>query len=166
MDDKEIRFSRRTFADLGISIYMPETFEQMEEEVKEALYPLKSAPKYVFVDYEIPFQITLNQTKHKVPDEGMSRFMDISSKIIENQGPKAKVLGKGVVRIKEHNVGILEVATRAIDGNVHNVMFNISINGQIVMGNIHFPAPYVKRLAVVAKEMMDSIEFIEDAKEA
>ena len=45
-------------------------------------------------------------------------------------------------------------------------MFNISINGQIVMGNIHFPAPYVKRLAVVAKEMMDSIEFIEDAKEA
>ena len=62
--------------------------------------------------------------------------------------------------------GILEVATRAIDGNVHNVMFNISINGQIVMGNIHFPAPYVKRLAVVAKEMMDSIEFIEDAKEA
>lgn len=166
VDDKEIRFSRRTFADLGISIYMPETFEQMEEEVKEALYPLKSAPKYVFVDYEIPFQITLNQTKHKVPDEGMSRFMDISSKIIENQGPKAKVLGKGVVRIKEHNVGILEVATRAIDGNVHNVMFNISINGQIVMGNIHFPAPYVKRLAVVAKEMMDSIEFIEDAKQS
>lgn len=166
VDDKEIRFSRRTFADLGISIYMPETFEPMEKEVKEAFYPLKNAPKYVFVDYEIPFQITLNRTEHKVPDEGMSRFMDISSKIIENQGPKAKVLGKGVVRIKDHNVVILEVATRAIDGNVHNVMFNISINGQIVMGNIHFPAPYVKRLAVVAKEMMDSIEFIEDAKEA
>ena len=68
VDDKEIRFSQRTFTDLGISIYMPETFEPMEEEVKEAFYPLKNAPKYVFVDYEIPFQITLNQTKHKVPD--------------------------------------------------------------------------------------------------
>lgn len=162
VDDKEIKFAKREFEDLGISIYMPETFELMDEEVKNAFYPLGNAPKYVFVDYEIPFQITLNKTGHKVPDEGMMKFIDISAKVMENHGPKSKIIGKGVVRQNDHNIGIMEVATRAMDSNVHNVMFNISVNGEIVMGNIHFVMAYAKRLSVVAKEIIDSINYLED----
>lgn len=167
VDDKEIKFSRREFEDLGISIYMPESFEIMDESVKTVFYPLGNAPKYVFVDYGVPFQITLNKTGHKVPDDGMTKFMDISSKIIENHGPKAKIIGKGVVSVKGHNVGIMEVATRAMESNVHNVMFNISVNGELVVGNIHFIVPYAKRLSVVAKEIIDSIEYLDnDSMEA
>lgn len=162
VDDLEIKFSRREFEDLGMSIYMPTTFDFMDDEVKAAFYPIGNAPKYVMVDYDIPFQLTLNKTGHKVPDDGMEKFIEISSKLMENHGPKAKIVGKGIVRVKDHNIGIMEVATRAMDSNVHNVMFNISINGEIVMCNIHFVTKYCKRLSVVAKEMIDSIEYLEN----
>ena len=55
----------------------------------------------------------------------------------------------------------MDAGTRAIDCNVHNVMFDISIHDQIVMGNIHFATRYSKRMIPIAKQMIDSIEFLE-----
>lgn len=165
VDGKEIRFARREFEDMGISLYMPETFQMMDEETKAVFYPFGNAPKHVMVDFEIPFQITLNKTGHKVPNEDMHKFIVMSAKLLENNGPKAKVLSKGVVNQKDHNIGIMEVVTRAIDSNVHNVMFNISIDGEIFMGNIHFVTKYSKRLSKVAKEIIDSIEYLEPSEE-
>jgi hypothetical protein len=166
VDDLEIRFGRREFADIGISLYMPESFAVMDEETKKTLYPFGNPPQYVLVDYDIPFQMTLNKTGHKVPDEDMERFIEMTAKLMENYGPKTKLLGKGVIREKEHNIGIIEVVTRAMDNtNVHNVMYNVSVNGEIVMGNIHFATKYSKRLSVVAKEIIDSIEYPDTDRE-
>lgn len=161
IEGKEVCFSRRVIEEMGISIYMPESFEQMDDEMKAAVYPFGNPPQKVYADLGIPFQITLKNTGSAVPDEGIPKFMQISAKVLENFGPKSKILANGVIRHHDHNIGIMEAGTRAMDCNVHNVMFDISIHDQIVMGNIHFAIRYSKRMIPIAKQMIDSIEFLE-----
>lgn len=160
MEGKKVTFLRRDIEDIGISIYMPDIFEALDEETKATLYPLGNVPQYAFAEFSLPFQFTLTKTQHVVPDDGIPKLMEMAAKVMEYYGPKSKILGKGVIKIHDHNIGIIEAVTRALDGNVHNVMFYISINNQIRLGNIHFATKYAERMIPISKQMIDSIEFI------
>lgn len=162
MEGKEVTFSRRDIGDIGISIYMPDIFEPLDEEMKATLYPFGNAPQYAFAEFGLPFQFTLTKTQHIVPDDGIPKLMEMAAKVMDYYGPKSKILGKGVIRLHDHNIGIIEAVTRALDGNVHNVMFYISIDNQIRLGNIHFATKYADRMIPISKQMIDSIEFLEE----
>lgn len=162
IDGKEIRFSRREVRELMISLYMPETFERMDSELKDVIYPLGNAPSHAFADETIPFQMTLNQTGNTVPDDGIPKLLKMAGKLMENYGPKAHILSSGVIRRNERNIGIIELASKAIDGTVYNVMFYISIKNQVLIGNINFPNQSSGRMLPIAKEIIDSIEIMEE----
>lgn len=162
IQDKEVMFARRSVDELLLSVYMPKTFERMDDETRKIIYPIGNAPSHVFYDYKIPFQMTLNRSGHIVPDDGIAKLMQMTGKLMENYGPKVRILSSGVVRQNEHNTGIMEFSSRSVTGNVYNVMFFISIREHVVIGNIHFPSQYSKRLMPVAKEIIDSIEIIQE----
>ena len=162
LGEVEVVFSRREVTEIGISIYMPESFDVLDEELKKTFYPFGNPPQYVYADFDIPFQITLNRTEHVVPDDGIPKLMKMSAKIMENYGPKSKILANGVIRQHNHNIGIMEVGTRAVDSNVHNVMFYISVEEKVVIGNITFATKNSKQIIPIAKQIIDSIEFLEE----
>ena len=164
MEGQKVTFSRREVGDIGISLYMPDIFEPLDDEMKATFYPLGNAPMYAFAELSLPFQITLTKTQHIVPDDGMPKLMEMAAKVMEYYGPKSKILDKGVIRLHDHNIGIIEAVTRALDGNVHNVMFYISIDNQIRLGNIHFATKYAGRMIPVSKQIIDSIEFLQEEK--
>lgn len=162
LEGMEVKFFRRVIEEFGLSFYMPESFELLDDEMKKTFYPFGNPPRNVYSDFDIPFQITLNKTDNIVPDDGIPKLMQMSAKILENYGPKSKILSNGVIRHEEHNIGIMEVGTRAVDCNVHNVMFYISIENRVVIGNINFATKYSKRMIPIAKQIIDSIEFIRE----
>lgn len=162
---KEVKFGERTFEDLGISMWMPETFEELEEEMKKVLYPFGNPPTHIFADFDIPFQITCQKTGHVVPEESMPRLIDMASKVLENYGPNARMLAKGTVKIREHLYGIMESVTKSLDGKVHNVMCYMSINSQVLLVTINFSSIYSERMSVIAKEIIDNIVIIEEKTE-
>lgn len=165
IEGKEIRFSRRDVPELKISLYMPDTFERMDAELKDVIYPLGNAPSHVFADEAVPFQMTLNQTGNTVPDEGIPKLLKMAGKLMENYGPKVHILSSGVIRQKDRNIGIIEMASKAIDCTVYNVMFYISIQKSILIGNINFPNQSSGRMLPVAKETIDSIEIMEEEQD-
>lgn len=165
IEKQEVRFQRKEIEELKLSLYIPETFERMEGELKEIFYPLGNAPSHVYADTGIPLQLTLNYTGHIVPDDGIPKLIKMAAKLMENYGPKVKILSSGVVRLKEHNIGIIEFGSKAVDSSVYNVMFYISIENQALIGNINFANRYSKRLVPVAKEMIDSIEIQTEEKD-
>ena len=165
IENEKVTFVRRNIDEIGISLLMPEIFELLDDETRVAFYPLGNAPQYVYTEFSIPFHIALNKTKNIVPDDGIPKLMKWSTKLVENYGPKAKVLASGVIKHLDHNIGIIEMVTRAIDGNVYNVMFYISINNEVRIGNIHFAAKYNDRMIPIAKQIIDSIEFLEEKKD-
>lgn len=160
IEGKEVHFARRQDDEAGISIFMPESFEKLDDETRKTFYPFGNPPRSVYADFETPFQITLNRTDSVVPDDGIPKFMQMSAKLLENYGPKSKILANGVVRLHDHNIGIMEVGTRAVDCNVHNVMFYVSVEDRIMVGNINFATKYSKRMMPVAKQIIDSIKFL------
>lgn len=164
IEGKNLTFSRRCIEEAGISLYMPDIFERMDDEARKLFYPLGNAPEYIYADPElgVPFNIAVGKTQNIVPDEGIPKLMGITEKLMNNYGPNARVLSNGTIRLNDHNIGIMETVTRALDGGVYNVMMYMSINNHVVIGNIHFATKYSKRMIPVAKQIIDSMEFLEE----
>lgn len=160
---KEVVFTRREFEEYGISLLMPETFEELDQEIKDAIYPYGRAPKYAFAAEGIPFQITLNRTEHIVPNDGIPKFMGMAKSVMERIGPQAKVFSNDVVRREERNIGVMEIATRGVDGPVFNMQFYISLQEQrIFIGAITCQGKRHDRMVPLMKQIIDSVVIFED----
>lgn len=155
---RKTAFSRRVIGEYGISIYMPEEFEELDNEIKKLVFPFAHPPRYVFASGETQFQITLNLTDNVVPDSGMPKFMKTAKALMERMGPQTRILSCATVQKQGHSIGIMEVSTRAVDMNVYNVMFYLSVNQKLLTGSVLCPAKCHERMVPIAKEMIDSVE--------
>lgn len=162
---KEVHFERRQIQELGVSIYMPETFFSFAEDVKKLIYPAGNAPQFVFGGEEINFQVSVSQTVHAVPDSGMKEFVKISADMLSAVGPRVTIIEKKVWEKEDFHIGVLEFVSRAIDMMVYNIQFYVSIEGKLLMGNVNFPSKYKKRLIPIAEEIINSIEIGERAED-
>ncbi len=155
---KEIPFAYREIEEYGLSIMMPTEFEQMDDELREVLYPYGKAPKYAYASGEIPFQITLNLTENIVPNEGMPKFMVMAKKVMERIGPQARILSNVVVKKEERNIGLMEIATNGVDMAVYNTQFYLSLkDNRLFIGAITCPAKHHNRMVPLIKEIIDSV---------
>lgn len=162
---RETVFSRRIIEELGISLFMPDEFEPLDGEIKKLVFPLSHPPQYVFASGDTQFQITFNLTDNMVPDDGIPKFMEISKALLEKMGPHARILATATIKNKGKNIGIMEMVTQAVDMNVYNVMFYVSINKKLLIGSIVCPAKLHERMVPIAKEILDSIEVFGEDEE-
>lgn len=160
---KEVVFERRTVAEYGLSVLLPKEFEELDEETKEVLYPYGNAPKYAFASGDLPFQVTLNLTENLVPDEGMPKFMAMAQKVMERIGPQARILSNVVVKKEERHMGLMEIATNAVDMPVFNTQFYLSLGeNKLFIGAVTCPAKHHNRMVPLIKEMIDSVVIEEE----
>lgn len=166
----ETHFERRQIPELKVSIYMPENFFQLADDIKKLIYPAGNAPSHVFAGEDINFQMALSQTVHKVPDSGMKEFVDTSAQILQAIGPKVTIVEK-IVEEKvddsgdSFHIGMLAFVSKAVDMMVYNIQYFVSIDGQLLLGTINFPSKFKKRMIPMAKEIIRSIEIIKTEEE-
>ena len=166
----ETHFERRQIPELKVSIYMPENFFQLADDIKKLIYPAGNAPSHVFAGEDINFQMALSQTVHKVPDSGMKEFVDTSAQILQAIGPKVTIVEKIVEEKVDDNgdsfhIGMLAFVSKALDMMVYNIQYFVSIDGQLLLGTINFPSKFKKRMIPMAKEIIRSIEIIKTEEE-
>ncbi|MCM1161133.1 MAG: hypothetical protein NC412_07900 [Roseburia sp.] len=159
---KEVTFRRRSIPELGISIYMPETFFRFADDISKLIYPAGKAPDHVFGGEEINFQMSLEKTVYELPASGMKGFISMAGKMLEAAGPRVRVIEKKVEKIGEDDVGILSFVSKAVDTMVYNIQFYADFEGGLLVGNIHFPSKYKKRLIPLAKEVIYSMEMVKE----
>ena len=166
----ETHFERRQIPELKVSIYMPENFFQLADDIKTLIYPAGNAPSHVFAGEDINFQMALSQTVHKVPDSGMKEFVDTSAQILQAIGPKVTIVEKIIEEKEDDNgdsfhIGMIAFVSRAVDMMVYNIQYFVSIDGQLLLGTINFPSKFKKRMIPMAKEIIRSIEIIKTEEE-
>ena len=166
----ETHFERRQIPELKVSIYMPENFFQLADDIKKLIYPAGNAPSHVFAGEDINFQMALSQTVHKVPDSGMKEFVDTSAQILQAIGPKVTIVEKIVEEKVDDNgdsfhIGMLAFVSKAVDMMVYNIQYFVSIDGHLLLGTINFPSKFKKRMIPMAKEIIRSIEIIKTEEE-
>lgn len=162
---EEVTFERRVIPELMVSIYMPESFFRFTDDMAKMLYPMGNTPSHIFGGVNINFQMLLSQTTHQVLDNGMKSFVDMAAKLMDAMGPKVTIVEKKIEEKKMENdeifhIGTLSFVSRAIDTNVYNMQFYVSIDGKLLMGSVAFPSRYKKRLIPLAKEVISSIELL------
>lgn len=154
----DIRLVRQDFDEYGFSISIPEGFEEMDEEFKEALYPYGKYPRYVYAGENIPFQFSVNKTENVVPNEGIPKFMPIAKQVMERVGPQAKILACYAIKKEEYNIGMMEIASFGLDGPVYNMQFYLSMSDQkIIICALTCQAKRHELVLPVFKKIIDSI---------
>lgn len=166
---EEVSFERCDIPELEISIYMPKDFFRLSDDITKQLYPMGNTPTHVFGGMNTNFQLIFNQTSHQVKDSEMRSFVEMSTKVLDIMGPKVRIIEKGVdeKKLNEENtihIGYVSFVSRAIDANVYNMQFYVSVEGKILMGSMAFPSRYKKRLIPLAKEVINSIELLEESE--
>lgn len=159
---KETHFERRQIPELGISIFMPETFFMLTDDIRSIIYPAGNAPSHVFAGEDIPFQLAVSMTEHKIPEERMKEFMKQTVKVLEAVGPKVKITETSMEEKEHFRIGIMEFASRAADMAVYNIQFCVSRENGLLMGTVNFPGKYKKRMVPLAKQMIQSLELTKE----
>lgn len=159
---KETHFERRQIPELGISIFMPETFFMLTDDIRSIIYPAGNAPSHVFAGEDIPFQLAVSMTEHIVPEERMKDFMKQTARVLEAVGPKVKITETSVEEKEHFRIGIMEFASRAADMAVYNIQFCVSRENGLLMGTVNFPGKYKKRMVPLAKQMIQSLELTKE----
>ena len=169
IEGQKVRFERVEIPELQISIMMPDIFFALSEEVTQYIYPAGNRPTHVYGGENIYYQLSLSKTSHQVPDEGMVKFLPMAKKLMEVMGPKTKILASNVVKhpVEDtfYHVGILGFISQAVDMSIYNAMFYISINNQLLMGNVTFPYKKRNGYIKIAKETIDSIIVLQGDEE-
>ena len=84
-------------------------------------------------------------------------------------GPKVRIIEKGVEQKalqddKMFHIGYVSFVSRALDGNAYNMQFYLSIKEKVLIGSVVFLSKYKKRLIPLAKEIINSIELLEESE--
>lgn len=159
---KETHFELRHIPELGISICMPESFFMITDDIKHIIYPAGNAPSHVFVGEDINFQLAVSMTEHLIPEDRMNAFLKKTVQILEAVGPKVKITETLVEKKENFHIGIMEFVSRAADMMVYNIQFCVSREKGLLMGSVNFPSKYKKRMIPLAKQMIQSLEIIEE----
>lgn len=155
---EEVEFARRTLEEYGVSILMPVTSYELEEEFKKAIYPMDTRPKYVFGNKSVNITVSFQHTVHKILKEQLEDFMTYSKKLLLSIGPKVMFLQSDMLEKEDDKIGVLEFVSSAMDTNVYNIQFYIPLDDGLLIGAINFPVKYKDRQMKIAQEMLQSVE--------
>lgn len=155
---EEVEFARRTLEEYRVSILMPVTSYELDEELKKAIYPMDTRPKYVFGNMSVNITVSFQHTVHKILKEHLEDFMAYSKKLLLSVGPKVMFLQTNMLEKENDKIGVMEFVSSAMDTNVYNIQFYIPVDDGLLVGAINFPVKYKDRQMKIAHEMLQSIE--------
>ena len=157
-----VHFERREIEGIGVSIMMPTTFFRFEEDITRMVYPAGNPPTHLYGGENIPFQISMNLTEHKIPNDKIKDFLKLSEQMIKAVGPRATIVDKVVKEKEDYQIAILSFVTRAMDMMVFNNQFYLTVGENLLIGTVNFPSKYKKRFMNMAQEIIMSVEKEDD----
>ncbi len=158
---EEVEFSRRRNEEYGVSMMMPTTSFDMDDKLKETIYPMESRPKYVYGNATVNLVVSLNLTTSRIPEDKIEPFLDYAEKLIKATGPKVTHIKKKMIHKEKCRIGVMEFISTAMDTKVYNTTFYAVVKEQLLIGNINFPIAYRERQLKIVKEMLESFEIEE-----
>lgn len=155
---EEVEFSRKTIEEYGVSILMPVTSYELDDEIKKVIYPMDTRPQYVFGNRSVNITVSFQHTVHKILKEQLEDFMTHSRKLLLSVGPKVMFLKTNMLEKENDKIGVMEFVSSAMDTNVYNIQFYIPEDDGLLIGAINFPVKYKDRQIKIAQEMLQSVE--------
>lgn len=155
---KDVHFERREIAEYEISIYMPDEFRRLDENMCKMMYPSANGSRHIFNSDDEYMSISFKMNNNVIKNENMEEFTNMSKKLLEIAGSKVKIVKNYMEEIDEMNVGVIEYISNAIDAIAYTVMGIVPLKKGILLICISFKNRNKKRLCPIAAEVLKTIE--------
>lgn len=142
-----------------ITLRMPKLFSIMLPELASLKYPSERRPNIIYTDESTTINLAFNMTPHVLTETGVAEFQENMIDVLEQAQPSAEWLDTDVIEINDKTIGFIEVITPAIDGDIFNLMFFASIDGQALIGTFNCMEEDLEDWRPIARAMMETLQF-------
>lgn len=142
-----------------ITLRMPKLFSIMLPELASLKYPSERRPNIIYTDESTTINLAFNMTPHVLTEAGVAEFQENMIDVLEQAQPSAEWLDTDVIEINDKTIGFIEVITPAIDGDIFNLMFFASIDGQALIGTFNCMEEDLEDWRPIARAMMETLQF-------
>ncbi|MGE6513275.1 hypothetical protein [Lysinibacillus sphaericus] len=142
-----------------ITLRMPKLFSIMLPELASLKYPSERRPNIIYTDESTSINLAFNMTPHVLTEAGVAEFQENMIDVLEQAQPSAEWLDTDVIEINDKTIGFIEVITPAIDGDIFNLMFFASIDGQALIGTFNCMEEDLEDWRPIARAMMETLQF-------
>jgi len=132
--DKYYEFEEREFFDGNLKVHIPNTFEEMAQNLKELKYPSSQRPQIIKTDETGSININFTPIDSELDEESVEELKDGMKAIIKKLNPSNVFYTDGVEEVDGKNIGYFEFKSSAIDDFIYNIMFFFEFKGETMMG--------------------------------
>jgi hypothetical protein len=158
VDEEKMPFVRCPVLNGRLSVIMPEAFEIMTKELAEIKYPSINRPDEIYTNSETTINFSVSLHDDEAANEDIPDVKDTLQKVIMRMHPASRVIHSKTIEVSGINIAYFDFKTAAIDMDIYNMMFFLSINGRIVVGSFNCPWVNMDTWKPVITQMLGSME--------
>lgn len=158
IEDERIRMIDRLLFEERLQMRMPESFQIMHPELATLKYPSERRPAIIYTDESTTINLALTITDHDLDEEEVEEFQDGMVDVLQQTQPSAKWLDEGIMLVNDVNVGVIEIVTPSLDGDIFNLMFFTPIANKALMGTFNCMEEDMEAWRPVAKAMLETLQ--------
>jgi len=158
--DENIPFSEREIIEGRLYMAIPSDYMLMPPELARVKYPSENRPDIIFSDEEGSISINFSLTGDKLQNEDIEDAKDYLQDVVLKMKPSSKILSSEIIE-EETRIGYFDFISPAIDGDIYNLMFIFSLDGQFILGTFNCMDMDKAQWLEIAGQMLRSIRIIE-----
>lgn len=156
LNEERTPFVRQNLPIPGLSMILPEAFDEMPEELAMFKYPSGNRPSHIFSNQETTVSLTLTLKKDRLPEEKVEEAADSIRFLLGRLQPSAKFLGTERIEGKRIVFETFDFVTQAIDTDIYNRMFLASLRSRMLLGSLNCTGELSKEWEAVFRQMLAS----------
>jgi len=154
-----ITFAQLTLPDSEISIFIPDQFILMPDQIKNMKYPSKDAPDIVLTSIDSVINIGFNVLPIQI-NEGDTKAMSLQFQdALKNVNPSIKIKNaEELVTEKGYEVNRFEFKGYVLDGQIYNQMYMIKLKKTVLHSIFNCPMNVKENWVNIIEKCFMSIE--------
>jgi len=158
IDEVKVAFERRTVLAGRLSVLMPESFVIMPLELAEKKYPAIQRPEEIYTNNETTVNFCVSLKNDKAANEDMPHVKDVIQPAVMRMHSGSKVISSEVIEVSGIKIAYFDFCSAAIDADIYNMMFFLSVDNRIVVGSFNCPWQNMDVWKPVIEQMLETVE--------
>lgn len=158
IDEKKTAFERRTILGGRLSVLMPEPFVIMPLELAEKKYPAIQRPEEIYTNNETTVNFCVSLKNDNATNEDIPRAKDMIQHAVMRMHSGSKVINSETIEVSGINISYFDFCSAALDADIYNMMFFLSVDNRIVVGSFNCPWQNMDVWKPVIEQMLGTVE--------
>ena len=156
--EEKIPFERKSILNDRISILMPEAFDIMPKEMAEIKYPSMNRADEIYTNEETTINLSVSHKNDAAANEDISEVKDALQEVVMRLYPASSVIDSETIDASGVNIAYFDFSSTAIDMDIYNVIFFLSLDDRLVLGSFNCPWENMDEWKPVVLQMLGSVE--------